>query len=88
LGLGDPFPGFDALADRFARGDGGLELVASQAGQDRYVHVTRRRPARHVSDSRVPDPASGREPRHRAPLTGRGRWRESQIRRPGTPAAV
>jgi len=36
----DPFPGFDALTERFAHGDGQLEEAASQAGQDRVIQVT------------------------------------------------
>ena len=36
----DPFPGFDALAERFARGDAQLEEAATRAGQDREVQVT------------------------------------------------
>ncbi|HCO03748.1 MAG TPA: damage-inducible protein DinB [Actinobacteria bacterium] len=36
----DPFPGFDALAERFAHGDAQLEEAATQAGQDRKVRVT------------------------------------------------
>jgi uncharacterized damage-inducible protein DinB len=35
----DPFPGFEALAERFAHGDAQLE-DAAQAGQDRKVQVT------------------------------------------------
>src|SRR6266571_2546148 len=31
----DPFPGFEALAERFAHGDKQLEEAANQAGQDR-----------------------------------------------------
>ena len=38
--LPDPFPGFDALAERFAHGDAQLEEAATQAGQDRKVRVT------------------------------------------------
>jgi uncharacterized damage-inducible protein DinB len=36
----DPFPGFDALAERFAHGNAQLEEAATQAGQDRQVQVT------------------------------------------------
>jgi uncharacterized damage-inducible protein DinB len=36
----DPFPGFEALAERFALGDAQLEQAAGQAGQDREVRVT------------------------------------------------
>jgi uncharacterized damage-inducible protein DinB len=36
----DPFPGFEALAERFAHGDGQLEEAAAKAGQDRKVQVT------------------------------------------------
>jgi uncharacterized damage-inducible protein DinB len=36
----DPFPGFEALAERFAHGDAQLEEAATQAGQDRKVQVT------------------------------------------------
>jgi uncharacterized damage-inducible protein DinB len=36
----DPFPGFEALAERFALGDAQLEEAATQAGQDRKVQVT------------------------------------------------
>jgi len=36
----DPFPGFEALAERFDHGDAQLEEAASQAGQDREVHVS------------------------------------------------
>ena len=36
----DPFPGFEALAERFAHGDAQLEEAAAQAGQDREVQVT------------------------------------------------
>ena len=36
----DPFPGFEALAERFALGDARLEEAAAQAGQDRDVQVT------------------------------------------------
>jgi uncharacterized damage-inducible protein DinB len=38
----DPFPGFDALAERFARGDAQLEEAAARlkVGQDRDVQVT------------------------------------------------
>jgi len=35
----DPFPGFGALAERFARGDAQLEEAAKQAGKDRKVQV-------------------------------------------------
>jgi uncharacterized damage-inducible protein DinB len=38
--LEDPFPGFDALAERFAHGDAQLEEAATQADQDRKVQVT------------------------------------------------
>ncbi len=33
----DPFPGFEALTERFARGDAQLEEAATQAGQDREI---------------------------------------------------
>ena len=33
----DPFPGFDALAERFARGDAQLEEAAAQAATDREI---------------------------------------------------
>src|SRR5712691_1962638 len=36
----EPFPGFDALAERFAHGDAQLEEAAARAGQDRRVQVT------------------------------------------------
>jgi len=37
----DPFPGFDALADRFAHGDAQLEQAAARASQlERKVQVT------------------------------------------------
>jgi uncharacterized damage-inducible protein DinB len=36
----DPFPGFEALAERFAHGDAQLEEAATQAGQEHEVHVT------------------------------------------------
>ena len=36
----DPFPGFEALSERFARGDAQLEKAATRAGQDRRVQVT------------------------------------------------
>jgi uncharacterized damage-inducible protein DinB len=36
----DPFPGFEALAERFAHGDAQLEEAAAQADQDRTVQVT------------------------------------------------
>ena len=36
----EPFPGFEALAERFAHGDAQLEEAATQAGQDRDVQVT------------------------------------------------
>src|SRR3989475_8936553 len=36
----DPFPGFEALAERFAHGDAQLEEAATQAGQDRKVPGT------------------------------------------------
>jgi uncharacterized damage-inducible protein DinB len=36
----DPFPGFEALAERFARGDSRLEEAAMQGGQDRKIQVT------------------------------------------------
>jgi uncharacterized damage-inducible protein DinB len=37
----DPFPGFDALAERFAQGDAQLEVAAAKGGQrDREVQVT------------------------------------------------
>lgn len=36
----DPFPGFEALAERFARSDAQLEEAGPQAGQDREVQVT------------------------------------------------
>jgi uncharacterized damage-inducible protein DinB len=36
----DPFPGFEALAERFARGDAQLEEAATRAGLDRRVQVT------------------------------------------------
>jgi uncharacterized damage-inducible protein DinB len=36
----DPFPGFEALAERFVRGDAQLQEAATQAGQDRKVQVT------------------------------------------------
>jgi len=36
----DPFPGFEALGERFVRGDAKLQEAATQAGQDRKVQVT------------------------------------------------
>lgn len=36
----DPFPGFEALTERFAHGDGQLEQAAAQAAQEHEVHVT------------------------------------------------
>jgi len=36
----DPFPGFEALAERFAHGNAQLEEAAMQAGLDRKVQVT------------------------------------------------
>ena len=36
----DPFPGFEALLERFANGDGNLEEAARQAGQEHEVQVT------------------------------------------------
>jgi uncharacterized damage-inducible protein DinB len=36
----DPFPGFEALAERFAHGDAQLEEAASQAARDHEVQVT------------------------------------------------
>jgi uncharacterized damage-inducible protein DinB len=37
----DPFPGFEAMAERFAQGDAQLEEAASaRTGQDRQVQVT------------------------------------------------
>jgi len=36
----DPFPGFEALAERFAHGDAQLEMAATHARQDRQVQVT------------------------------------------------
>jgi uncharacterized damage-inducible protein DinB len=36
----DPFPGFDALAERVAQGDAQLEAAAKLATQDRKVQVT------------------------------------------------
>jgi uncharacterized damage-inducible protein DinB len=36
----DPFPGFDTLAERFARGDAQLEGAAREAGRDHDVQVT------------------------------------------------
>jgi uncharacterized damage-inducible protein DinB len=36
----DPFPGFEALAKRFAHGDAQLEEAAAEGGQDRRVQVT------------------------------------------------
>jgi uncharacterized damage-inducible protein DinB len=36
----DPFPGFEALAERFAHGNAQLEQAATQAGQEGEVHVT------------------------------------------------
>jgi uncharacterized damage-inducible protein DinB len=36
----EPFPGFDALAERFARGDAQLEEAAARGGEDRQVVVT------------------------------------------------
>jgi uncharacterized damage-inducible protein DinB len=35
-----PFPGFEALSDRFTRGDAQLEAAAAHAGSDRRVKVT------------------------------------------------
>jgi uncharacterized damage-inducible protein DinB len=35
----DPFPGFEALAERFAHGDAQLEEAATKTGQDREVQV-------------------------------------------------
>jgi uncharacterized damage-inducible protein DinB len=36
----DPFPGFEAVDERFAHGDGQLEEAATRPGQDRKVQVT------------------------------------------------
>ncbi|CAN5298700.1 hypothetical protein BH20ACT24_BH20ACT24_15510 [soil metagenome] len=36
----DPFPGFEALRERFAHGDAQLEEASTQADQDRKVQVT------------------------------------------------
>ena len=36
----DPFPGFEALAERFTHGDAQLQEAAAQASQDRTVQVT------------------------------------------------
>jgi len=36
----DPFPGFDAVAERLAQGSQRLEEAAAQAGQDREIQVT------------------------------------------------
>jgi uncharacterized damage-inducible protein DinB len=36
----DPFPGFEAVAERLARGDAQLEEAARHPGQDRKVQVT------------------------------------------------
>jgi uncharacterized damage-inducible protein DinB len=36
----DPFPGFAALAERFAHGDANLEQAATQAGRHHEVQVT------------------------------------------------
>jgi uncharacterized damage-inducible protein DinB len=36
----EPFPGFDAVAERFAQGDTQLERAAAGAGGDRKVQVT------------------------------------------------
>ena len=36
----DPFPGFEALAERFALGDAQLEEAAAKADKDRRVQVT------------------------------------------------
>jgi len=36
----EPFPGFDALAERFAHGDAQLEEAAARGGEDREVVVT------------------------------------------------
>jgi uncharacterized damage-inducible protein DinB len=36
----EPFPGFEALAERFAHGDAQLEEAATRAEQDRQVQVT------------------------------------------------
>jgi uncharacterized damage-inducible protein DinB len=36
----DPFPGFEALVERFAHGDAQLEEAATLADQDRKVQVT------------------------------------------------
>jgi uncharacterized damage-inducible protein DinB len=36
----DPFPGFEALAARFAHGDAQLEEAATKVGEDREVHVS------------------------------------------------
>jgi uncharacterized damage-inducible protein DinB len=38
--LEDPFPGFEALAERFVHGDAQLEEAATRASQDREVQVT------------------------------------------------
>jgi uncharacterized damage-inducible protein DinB len=36
----DPFPGFEALAERFVSGNARLEEAAKRAGEDRKVQVT------------------------------------------------
>jgi uncharacterized damage-inducible protein DinB len=36
----DPFPGFEAVTERFAEGNAQLEEAAANAGQDRKVQVT------------------------------------------------
>ena len=36
----DPFPGFEALAERFVSGNAQLEEAANRAGEDRKVQVT------------------------------------------------
>ncbi len=36
----DPFPGFEALAERFANGDAWLEEAVGRTGEDREVHVS------------------------------------------------
>src|SRR5437764_9512784 len=36
----DPFPGFDAVAERFARGNAQLQEAAALGNQDRRVQVT------------------------------------------------
>jgi uncharacterized damage-inducible protein DinB len=38
--LEDPFPGFDALEERFTHGNAQLEEAAAQAGRDHEVQVT------------------------------------------------